>query len=77
MTFISYCRFCLLLCGLVISTLAVAQLNGHNLRGDYGLASGSQPAPGSYWASAVFSMCEMFAQPRLASATTRHKLALG
>ena len=25
-----------------------AQLNGHNLRGDYGLQSGSQPAPGWY-----------------------------
>ena len=25
-----------------------AQLNGHNLRGDFGLASGSQPPPGSY-----------------------------
>ena len=25
-----------------------AQMNGHNLRGDYGLQSGSQPAPGWY-----------------------------
>ena len=25
-----------------------AQLNGHNLRGDYGLQSGSQAAPGWY-----------------------------
>lgn len=27
---------------------AVAQLNGHNLRGDYGLQSGTQPPPGWY-----------------------------
>jgi hypothetical protein len=27
---------------------AMAQLGGHNLRGDYGLQSGSQPAPGLY-----------------------------
>jgi hypothetical protein len=29
---------------------AFAQLNGHNLRGDYGLQSGSQPPPGWYGA---------------------------
>ena len=31
------------------SLQASAQLNGHNLRGDYGIASGSQPPPGSYF----------------------------
>jgi hypothetical protein len=28
--------------------VVLAQFNGHNLRGDYGLQSGSQPAPGWY-----------------------------
>ena len=32
----------------LFSVQASAQLNGHNLRGDFGLASGSQPPPGSY-----------------------------
>ncbi|MFC1680595.1 transporter [Pseudomonadota bacterium] len=32
----------------LFSVQAIAQLNGHNLRGDYGVASGSQPPPGSY-----------------------------
>lgn len=36
-----------LIAGLAASG-AHAQLNGHNLRGDYGLTSGTQPAPGFY-----------------------------
>ena len=32
----------------LLPALAHAQLNGHNLRGDYGLLSGSQPPPGWY-----------------------------
>ena len=36
------------LAGVLFSVQAFAQLNGHNLRGDFGLASGSQPPPGSY-----------------------------
>ena len=38
----------LLAMGVLFSVQASAQLNGHNLRGDYGIASGSQPPPGSY-----------------------------
>lgn len=34
--------------GLLLPTPAMAQLSGHNLRGDYGVSSGSQPPPGSY-----------------------------
>lgn len=33
---------------LLLATPAIAQLNGHNLRGDYGLQAGTQPAPGLY-----------------------------
>jgi hypothetical protein len=32
----------------LLQGVASAQLNGHNLRGDYGLQSGSQPPPGWY-----------------------------
>jgi hypothetical protein len=45
-----------LVCGLawaLISNTAHAQFLGHNLAGDYGLTSGSQPPPGSYL-SAVY-----------------------
>ena len=42
------CGVTLLLLGALFSVQAFAQLNGHNLRGDYGIASGSQPPPGSY-----------------------------
>lgn len=38
----------LLLLGLTIPVLA--QMNGHNLKGDYGLMSGTQPTPGFYLA---------------------------
>jgi hypothetical protein len=30
----------------LVATAGQAQLNGHNLRGDYGLMAGSQPPPG-------------------------------
>jgi hypothetical protein len=30
----------------LVAPPAAAQLNGHNLRGDYGLSAGSQPPPG-------------------------------
>jgi len=33
---------------IIISGNAYAQYNGHNLRGDFGLFSGSQPGPGWY-----------------------------
>jgi len=42
------CAVTLFLIGALISVQAPAQLNGHNLRGDYGIASGSQAPPGSY-----------------------------
>jgi hypothetical protein len=42
------CAVTLFLIGALFSVQAFAQLNGHNLRGDYGIASGSQPPPGSY-----------------------------
>ena len=42
------CGTTLFLLGTLFSVQASAQLNGHNLRGDFGLASGSQPPPGSY-----------------------------
>jgi hypothetical protein len=32
----------------VISGNVLAQYNGHNLRGDYGIFSGTQPGPGWY-----------------------------
>ena len=38
----------LLIAAVLTSTTALAQLGGHNFRGDYGLNSGSQPAPGWY-----------------------------
>jgi hypothetical protein len=33
---------------IVMSSNAMAQYNGHNLRGDFGMFSGSQPGPGFY-----------------------------
>ena len=42
-----YLSISLLLALAILAALPVAaQLNGHNLRGDYGLAAGSQPPPG-------------------------------
>ena len=42
-----YLSISLLLALAILAALpAAAQLNGHNLRGDYGLAAGSQPPPG-------------------------------
>ena len=37
------------LAAILVSSPAFAQLSGHNLRGDFGLMSGSQPGPGFYF----------------------------
>ena len=37
----------------LVALPAAAQLNGHNLRGDYGLLAGSQPPPG-IWAGLLY-----------------------
>ena len=42
-----------LVVGLLLALPAAAQLNGHNLRGDYGLSAGSQPPPG-LWLGAIY-----------------------
>jgi len=45
----------LIAAALVVTAIpARAQLNGHNLKGDFGLMSGSQPPPGFYLAPAFF-----------------------
>ncbi len=41
-------RLLLLLLAEGVALPAAAQLNGHNLRGDYGLLAGTQPGPGWY-----------------------------
>jgi hypothetical protein len=42
-----------LVVGLLLALPAAAQLNGHNLRGDYGLSAGSQP-PAGLWLGAIY-----------------------
>jgi hypothetical protein len=41
-------KYWLCLLAVIFPTVALAQLNGHNLRGDYGLTAGTLPPPGSY-----------------------------